>query len=285
MPSREDAVRDATRRLEAAGVPGARPEARRLLEALAGIGPAGLLSRPEAPLETDAAVAFEDAVARRARRVPLAYITGHQPFRGLDFRVGPATLIPRPDSETVVAAALDHLPAAAGRVVDLGPGTGCLLLSVLAERPALWGAGVDRSPDALAVARANADTLGLTDRAAFACGDWADALADGAADLVVCNPPYVADREWPDLMPEVRDHEPPGALLAGPDGLDAHRHLAATLPRLLAPGGVAVLELGAGQAEAARTLYGDQNLVVLECRRDLGDIERALVVARRAGAW
>jgi release factor glutamine methyltransferase len=210
---------------------------------------------------------------RRAARKPIAHILGRAGFWGLEFAVSPATLVPRPDSETLVEAAL-HLPPPA-RVLDLGTGTGCLLLAVLHECPGAWGLGVDLVPQAAALAARNAASLGLADRAAFLAADWSAPLS-ARFDLVLCNPPYIAEAE--PLMPEVGRHEPASALFAGRDGLDAYRRLATALPALLAPGGAAVLELGAGQEARVAALMAAAGLAPQPARADLGGVPRALVV-------
>jgi len=221
-------------------------------------------------------------VARRAGREPMALILGRQGFWTLDLAVSRDTLIPRADSEAVVEAALAARPDAA-RVLDLGTGTGCLLLAVLSACPGAWGVGVDLSPGAAALAARNAVANGLSGRAVFLCGDWAAAV-DGRFDLVLCNPPYIPRAELAGLMPEVSGYEPARALDGGADGLGAYRRIVAALPGLLAPGGVAVLELGIGQDAAVAALARTAGLAVRGVRADLGGIARALVLAADAGA-
>jgi release factor glutamine methyltransferase len=224
--------------------------------------------------------AFAALVARRMGEEPVAYILGHREFWSLDFRVSPATLIPRPDSETLVEAAL-AAAGAAPRVLDLGTGSGCLLLSVLHERPGGWGVGVDRSATAVAVAAGNAQRLGLADRALFVVGDWATAIA-ARFDLILCNPPYVGTGE--PLSREVAAYEPATALFAGADGGDDYRRLMPQLGALLAPGGSAHLEIGHRQADLVmdiaraegfapaltRDLAGRPRCVTLRTDRDFG---------------
>ena len=217
-------------------------------------------------------------LARRAAREPLAYVVGWQEFWSLRFAVSPATLIPRADSETLIEAALAARPAGVRRILDLGTGTGCLLLAALSEYPEAFGVGVDRCPGAAALAARNAAALGLADRAAILCGHWADAL-DARFDLVLSNPPYVARAEIATLMPEVARFEPATALDGGADGLDAYRRILADLPRLLQPGGAAILELGAGQRAAVAALAAP--LGTVSWRRDLGGIERAMLIQAR----
>jgi release factor glutamine methyltransferase len=269
------ALRAGAALLEAAGIDNARREARLILAHALGKQPAELLFQPDAPVPTDA---FDALLARRAAREPLALITGHQEFWSLDFAVSPDTLVPRPDSETLVEAALAAFPErdAVRSVLDLGTGTGCLLLAALHEFPAAFGIGVDRVAAAAALARRNAAALGLAGRTAFLCGEWALALA-GRFDLVLCNPPYIPAADIATLMPEVALHEPASALSGGADGLDAYRAVIAVLPALLAPAGVAILELGQGRAPAVAALAGEWNFATA-LRSDLGGIARALVI-------
>jgi release factor glutamine methyltransferase len=250
-------------------------EARLLVAHSLGVTPTALLRDPAAAAN---AAGLLPLVARRAAHEPLALILGHREFWSLEFAVSPATLIPRPESETLIEAAV----AAFARrdsprlVLDLGTGTGCLLLAALSEFPAASGIGVDRSPEAAALARRNAAALHLAKRAQFVCGDWADAL-DARFDLILCNPPYVATADLDGLMPEVAGYEPRIALDGGADGFAAWRHLLPVLPRLLVRDGVAVLELGAGQATKAGQMAQQAGFVAVP-RRDLADIPRALVL-------
>ncbi len=258
--------------LAAAGVEAPAREARLLLLHALGRPAAALLDRRERV----AAPGLARLVARRAAREPMALILGRQGFWTLELEVSAATLIPRADSETVVEAALAAHPAPC-RVLDLGTGTGCLLLAVLAERPAAWGVGVDLSPAAAALAARNAAANGLAARAAFLAGNWAAALA-GRFDLVLSNPPYIPSADLAGLMPEVIAHEPARALDGGADGLAAYRRITAVLPGLLAPGGMAVLELGIGQDASVPALARAAGLRVVALRPDLGGVARALVL-------
>jgi release factor glutamine methyltransferase len=238
-----------------------------------------LLRDPRAPVPAEKAAHFAALLARRVAHEPFAYLTGRVGFWTLDLEVSPATLIPRADSESLVEAALEACPdrGAALHVLDLGTGTGALLLAVLSELPAANGLGVDLKPEAAALAARNAERLGLADRARFLAGDWAAALA-GRFDLILCNPPYIESAVIPALMPEVARHEPASALDGGADGLSAYRRIIADLPRLLAPHGVAVLELGAGQQAAVEALAKAAGLTPEACRADLGGVPRALVL-------
>jgi release factor glutamine methyltransferase len=227
--------------------------------------------------QVDAAT-FRALVARRAAHEPLALIIGRREFWSLDFAVSPATLIPRPDSETLVEAALATFAGRnpPRRVLDLGTGTGCLLLAALSEFPTAFGVGVDRSFAAVALAARNAAMLGMASRAAFLCADWNSAL-DGRFDLVLSNPPYIPTAQIDGLMPEVARHEPRAALDGGADGYSAYRRLVPALARLLAPDGVAVLELGAGQALTVTGLARIAGFAS-QPHRDLSGIARALVL-------
>jgi len=222
-----------------------------------------------------APAAFAALVERRAAHEPVAYIVGTQDFHGLALRVTPAVLIPRGDSEALVEAALAARPDAR-QVLDCGTGSGALLLAVLAELPAARGIGIDRSPAALAVAAANAHALGLAPRSAFLQRDWTApgwTAGLGGCDLVLANPPYVETTA--ELAPSVRDHEPAGALFAGSEGLDDYRRLIPALAGLLAPGGVALLEIGAAQAEAVSALGAAAGFVP-RVHRDLAGRDRVI---------
>jgi release factor glutamine methyltransferase len=265
--------------LRAAAIANPRLEARLLLGHAMGATAEQLIREPRAPVPPAAAARFRAALAARLDATPVAHILGSQGFWTLDLAVSPATLIPRPDTETLVEAALDLFPDSQAplRVLDLGTGTGALLLAVLAERPRAFGVGVDLVPAAAALARGNARRNGLGGRAAFLAGDWAAALA-GRFDLVLSNPPYVESAAIAGLMPEVARHEPRSALDGGADGLGAYRHLVGILPVLLAEGGAAVLELGAGQRVAVEALAVAAGLAPAGCRDDLGGMARALVL-------
>jgi release factor glutamine methyltransferase len=217
---------------------------------------------------------FAALIERRLAHEPVAYITGTRDFWTISLAVGPGALIPRPDSETLIEAAVAHFAGSSPTtVLDLGTGPGTLLLAALAEWPDACGVGVDASAAALDYARGNAERLGMSGRAGFIEGDWASAI-DQRFDLVLCNPPYVAADEA--LPAEVRDHEPSSALFAGTDGLDDYRVIAGQLPRLIAPGGMAAIEIGASQAHAVTALLTVQGLGVA-VRRDLAGRDRCVV--------
>jgi release factor glutamine methyltransferase len=270
MTGARQALRDAAARFAFSDT--ARLDAELLLAHALGITRERLLLTLDdwtAPLE------FGALVERRARHEPVAYITGTRAFWTIDVAVAPGALIPRADSETLLEAALAHFAdRAPARVLDLGTGPGTLLLAALAEWRGATGLGIDRSDAALDQARANAAALGLADRAAFRLGDWAAGIAEHF-DLVLVNPPYVA--AGADLPEEVRDYEPAGALFAGADGLDDYRAIAPKLLPLLAPGGVACVEIGADQGETAAALFRAAGLSVA-LRPDLAGRDRCLVV-------
>lgn len=276
------AVAAAAQRLDAAGVETPRLDVWLLAAHAAGIDPNRLRLHPGTRLDARQNAAFEALVVRRAAdRVPVSRLLGEREFWSLPFRLSSATLDPRPDSETVVEAALEHVGdrAAALRVLDLGTGSGCLLVALLHELPAAWGLGTDRSEAALATARDNAARLGLAGRACFVAADWAAPLA-GRFDLVIANPPYVERAALARLAPEVARHDPVLALDGGVDGLDAYRAIAAALPALLAPDGHAVLEIGHDQAPAVDTLLDRAGLGRIGPRPDLAGRARCFVAAR-----
>jgi release factor glutamine methyltransferase len=227
-------------------------------------------------LDAPVPAAFPALLARRLAHEPVAYIIGRRSFWTIDLEVGPGVLIPRPDSETLIEAAVEQFrDAPPARILDLGTGPGTLLLAALAEWPLATGLGVDRSATALGYAERNAQRLGFEERAEFCLGDW-DAGVIGPFDLILCNPPYV--EAGATLARDVIEHEPAEALFAGPDGLDDYRRLAPQIARLLAPAGLACVELGTGQEAAVSALFRAEQLRVV-ARPDLAGIPRCLVVS------
>jgi release factor glutamine methyltransferase len=269
--------------LREAGVEQPRAEARLLLAHALGCTREALVAQ-NVTLDPAGLARFEALLARRITREPVAYILGRREFWSLDFAVGPGVLIPRPESELLVAEALRRTDAHAPfRAVDFGTGSGALLLSFLSERPEATGVGVDLSGEALAFARRNAETLGLAGRARFVQGDWAEAPM-GPFDVALVNPPYIAEPDIAGLEPDVRLYEPHAALSGGADGLAAYRALAPLLRARLAPKGQAFIEIGQGQAESVAHIFVCAGMRVEEILSDLADIPRCLVAVSDARA-
>jgi len=285
-PSLEAALRAGQERLRQAGVEAARRDARLLLAAALGWRPEDPLTAGDRPLAPAELRRYDALIDRRSGREPVSRILGRREFWSLDLAITPATLDPRPDSETLVEALLARVADRdrPWRVLDLGTGSGNLLLAVLSALPNAWGVGLDREAAGLAVAAGNAGTLGLAGRSAFAAGDWAAAMT-GSWDLILCNPPYVRTADIDGLAPEVARFEPRCALDGGADGLAAYRRVVPEIARLLARDGLAAVELGAGQAaevaDLVGDLAGDLALETLHCVTDLAGIERCLLLGRR----
>ena len=276
-----DAVREAEDRLAKARVETAKLDARILVQSAFGLTREEMLMHPFDPAKEPWLAHARAMVRRRERGEPVSRILGRREFWSLDFLISPATLDPRPDSETVVEAALAEVRdrRAPLRILDLGTGSGCLLLALLSELPAARGIGIDIQPGAANTAQRNADRLGLWERAMFCVGSWADAL-DGRFDVIVANPPYIPSGQMRWLPVEVRGFDPYIALDGGDDGAFAYRAIAEQLPRLLSPSGIAHLELGAGQAAEVSEVMRRVGLNVIAIRRDLGGIERCISVSQ-----
>jgi release factor glutamine methyltransferase len=276
-----EALSQAAARLGAAGIERPQAEARILLEAATGRGRGQIIAFPEYALGAAQQDLFDGFVARRSGREPISRILGNREFWSLRFAVGPATLDPRPDSETLVAAVLARIPerSAALAFLDLGTGTGCLLLALLSELPQARGLGIDSSGDAVATAQSNAKHLGLEARTEFRLGDWARDIS-AQFDVIVSNPPYIESTSIDGLAPEVSQYDPRAALDGGLDGLDAYRALVPQAARSLKPGGLLALEIGAGQGEAVRALAIEAGLSDLGSAQDLAGIERCLLFTR-----
>ncbi|MEI4487211.1 peptide chain release factor N(5)-glutamine methyltransferase [Frigidibacter sp. MR17.14] len=272
-----EAIRAALPGLSAAGIEDPARDARRLMAHALGVAAERISLHMGDDLTPMQAAAFAAHLEERLRRRPVSQITGARLFYGRSFRVTRDTLDPRPETEELVSEALS---APFGRVLDLGTGTGCILLTLLAERPGTSGLGLDLSPAALEVARGNAAALGLDGRAEFGLSDWFAAV-QGEFDLIVSNPPYIAADEMAGLAPEVRDWEPAMALTPGGDGLDAYRAIAAGALAHLAPGGRLMVEIGPTQGQAVASLFRAAGLDVTAIRTDLDGRDR-VVAARRA---
>jgi release factor glutamine methyltransferase len=268
-------------RLKAADVDSPAIDARLLLEAAAAVSRTDILNDPYRLLTEAEAQTLTGYLDRRIAREPVSRILGRKGFWKIMLSVTPDVLSPRPDTETVVQEALaafgEDVPL---RVLDLGVGSGAILLAILAERPLATGLGVDVSERALAVAQDNADELGLADRASFLRSDWAASLDDARFDLVVSNPPYIREDEMAGLDPEVREHDPALALVGGADGLDHYRTLAPQLMRVLKPGGLFLLEIGHEQSQAVEALMRDVGAEWVRTVPDLSTKDR-VVAGRR----
>jgi release factor glutamine methyltransferase len=267
-----EALRAAAKRLGAAGVEGVARDARWLLAHALGLSPDALAARLSEPLDPAAEAAFDAAVAAREKRQPVSQITGRRAFWGRDFLVTPDVLDPRADTETLIELALAE-PFA--RVLDLGTGSGCLLVTLLAERPKACGLGTDIAEAALEVARANAGRHGVVGRAEFRLSDWFGGV-EGQFDLIVSNPPYIAADEIPGLAPEVRDWEPRPALTDEGDGLSAYRAIVAGALEHLVPDGRLMVEIGVGQVEAVTAIFRAAGLENVAVHADLGGRQRAV---------
>ncbi len=268
-------------RLQAAGVDGPVIDARLLVEAAAGASRTDIIADPHRTLSEEQQATLEDFIARRERREPVSHILGRKGFWKIMLQVNANVLTPRPDTETVVELVLRDLPEGKPfSILDLGVGSGAILLAILAERPAGKGLGIDVSDEALAVARENAANLGLAGKVALLRGDWTRGLGDASFDVVVSNPPYIRSAEIEALAPEVRDHEPRLALDGGADGLDAYRELAPEILRVLKPGGRFAVEIGFDQAAEVEALFEAAGAQGLATHKDLANRDRVVAGAK-----
>ncbi len=254
-----------------------------------GLSTEQLIARGRDLAPAPAVEALRALTARRVKREPMAYILGEREFWGLPFKVSPAVLVPRPDSETVIEAALAMMPdrMSPWRLLDLGVGSGCLLLTLLREFPQATGVGLDASPDALEVARANAQALGVADRVTLVSSDWRlsgwTARVAGPFDLIISNPPYIEAATIDRLMPEVSRFEPRLALDGGPDGFEAYRAIASAVPHLLTSGGRLLVEIGEGQVPGIAKIFAAAHLQVMPPWKDLAGIDRVLAAQLEVG--
>jgi release factor glutamine methyltransferase len=279
-------LRDTAVALTAAGIDNARFEARLLLAQASGFTIEQLVARGTDEVPANVVETARALTARRVRREPMAYILGEREFWGLSFKVSPAVLVPRPDSETLIEAVLSLMPdrSRPWRILDLGLGSGCLLLTLLREYPLAQGVGLEASIEALAIAQENAEALGVADRARLIAGDWrqpgwVDTLVQargGPFDLVVSNPPYIPSAAVPKLMPEVSSFEPRLALDGGADGFDAYHTIIAACPRLVTAGGFMAVEVGESQAPEITGLFAAAGLSPRAPWKDLGGIDRVV---------
>ena len=275
-------LEEATRRLREAGVPDPRREAASILAFVLGTDRGGVIARKPDPIESGAAARFAELVAARVLRTPLQHLEGRAEFRGLEFEVNADVLIPRPETEDLVQAVLDAGLPESSHVADLGTGSGCIAVALAVERRSWQLVAVDLSAAALRVAARNAAKHGVEDRIAFVESDFAapEATWHGAFDAVVSNPPYIPEQEWRGLEPEVRDHEPKGALVPGPTGKEAYVAVVRAAATMLRPVGLLALELGWQSEEAVRAIvvFGGFNEIAV--RPDLRGIPRVLTARR-----
>ncbi len=265
-------------RLEAARLTAPVIDARLLVEAAAGVTRADIVGDPYRLLTPEQETTLADYLHRRESREPVSHILGRKGFWKIMLSVTPDVLTPRPDTETILDAVLPAFPEAmAFSVLDLGVGSGAIILAILSERSAAKGLGIDVSSEALAVARENAANLGLADRLALLRGDWTAGLGDDGFDLVVSNPPYIATQVIETLEPEVRDHEPRLALDGGHDGLDHYRRLAPEILRVLKPGGMFAVEIGFDQKQAVESLFRAAGARGVRTLPDLSTLDRVVV--------
>jgi release factor glutamine methyltransferase len=264
--------------LAKAGFDEPRRQARRLIAAALGLSAAELFAHPERSFAAAERQQIAAMLGRMLAREPLTRILGRREFWGLEFFLSADTLDPRPETETLIEAVLTRRPdrSRAYRILDLGTGSGCLVLALLSEFPNAAGIGIDIAPGAAATARRNAAALGFGERARFVVGDWGSALAR-RFDIIVANPPYIASAAIPELPPEVREHDPHRALDGGTDGLAAYRTIRADLPRLLAPKGLFAAEIGSDQAETVAALLNGASLAVETVVPDLAGLPRCII--------
>ncbi len=288
----QEAVKTLSREFRLAGLAEAELDARLIVRHFCGLSREIYVLDPDRRLSDAEAVAIQTGCKRRLAREPVSRITGKREFWGRDFIVGEGVLDPRPDTETLVEAALEFAQDMDGRtgklkILDLGTGSGCVLLSLLAELPGAWGVGVDTIPSALEAAQENARRFSLAERSAFVCGDWLDPIS-GPFDIIVANPPYIPSYIIPSLSEDVCHYDPLLALDGGLDGLDAYRAIAAHW-RSAAPANAAIfLEAGIGQASDIiqifmKTVTADQSLSA-QCHKDLAGINRVVAIKRQTGS-
>jgi release factor glutamine methyltransferase len=277
-----DTLQGAEQILREAGVAEARVNAEFLLSHLLQTDRGGLFLKRGEVLADEHADRFKRLLTRRARREPLQHVIGSQEFYGLEFLCDSRALIPRPETELLVDSVLQLDPPQGGRVVDLGTGSGCVAIALAVSRPDLQLIAIDASAEALALAATNAKRQSVADRIRFVEGDFGEPSnypGDGY-DVVVSNPPYVSEREWTDLEPEVRDHDPKRALVPGASGLEAYRRLIPVALKGLRDAGQLVLEVGAGQADAVSSILGEHDATHVERRLDFRQVERVLIARK-----
>ena len=271
----------ATQRLAQAGCETPQLDARLLLQSATGLSREEMILDPSHPVEPQAAERFCAYIDRREKHEPVSRILGEREFYGRAFHITPDVLDPRPDTETLIAAALHHMPEGA-RLLDLGTGSGAIAVTLLAERPDASGVATDLSPTALAVARSNAERNGVLPRLAFVEGRWFSPVT-GRFDIIVSNPPYIPERDIAELSPDVRNFDPRLALVGGADGLDPYRAIAAGAAAHLVEEGHVLVEIGAGQAEDVEAIFAACGFRAEGRHHDLGGHARCLAFRRCDG--
>ncbi|NGM49862.1 peptide chain release factor N(5)-glutamine methyltransferase [Caulobacter sp. 602-2] len=267
----------AKERLKEAGIDQPAIDARLMLEVAAGVSRTDIITDPYRELTAEQVATLDEYLERRARREPVSHIIGRKGFWKILLSVTKDVLTPRPETEVIVDEVLKAFPETmAFNMLDLGVGSGTMLLAILAERPAAKGLGVDISEEALAVARENAANLDLDGRLALMRGDWTTGMGDASFDVVVSNPPYIPTADIDTLQPEVRDHEPRLALDGGADGLDAYRALAPEILRVLKPGGLFCVEIGFDQSAAVEALFNEAGAQNVRTVKDLSTHDRVV---------
>lgn len=276
--TRQQTLIEARKKLSGAGIDTAALDARLLLLEVCGITHEELVLDDGAELSTAELERFELLLARRYEKEPMAYILGHQEFFGREFLVSPSVLIPRPDTEVLIVRSLEFLreQSQSQRILDLGTGSGAIILTLLSEVESARGLAIDFSEDALSVAQENATRIGVSSRVDFQKSDWAKEVS-GTFDLIVSNPPYITKNDMEHLMKDVRAYEPEGALIGGDDGLDPLRKIAEALSRLLNSNGLFLAEIGLGQADAAEEILTSAGLQTDQTLLDLNGIPRCLI--------
>ncbi len=272
---------EAVQKLALAGCETPQLDARLLLQAATGLSREEMILAPSRPVEPEAARTFRAFTARRAQREPVSRILGEREFYGRSFHVTPDVLDPRPDTETLIEAALALMPETA-RVLDLGTGSGAIAVTLLAERPDASGTATDLSPGALAVALANAERNGVLPRLTLLQGNWFSPVT-GQFDIIVSNPPYIRNGDVAGLSPDVRNFDPRLALVGGMDGLDPYRVIASGAADHLAGNGHVLVEIGAGQADDVAAIFAAEGFRQAGDHRDLGGHLRCLAFGRRDG--
>jgi len=276
-----DLVRDAVTKLEAAGVPNANLDARLIAAGALGVNREDLLRQPEFLFSPSAVQVFNKNIRRRVDREPVSRIFGQREFRSLEFIIDPSVLDPRPDSEVVVETAVDFAQRSNGsaRILDIGTGSGCLLLSILNVLPDAYGVGVDHDNGSVANAASNARRLGFSERSKFIQSVWTEGVNE-KFDIIVSNPPYIRTQDIENLAPEVTFYDPPSALDGGPDGLNAYREIARRISTLMFNGSFVVVEIGVSQKESVAGIFNNASFQLREVRKDLGGLDRCLVFSK-----